>query len=271
MDEETKIVLKAIDYMKNHLEQDLTTKQLANHVSYSTYHFIRIFKDVTSISPRRYLSALRIEHGKEMLANSSSPTILNALLGAGFWSVGTFSTVFKNSVGLSPKGFQNSIKHLHSFLNSYRFQDEKIESIAKPAVFCHLEIPKNFRDVVFVGLFTKPIPYRRPVVGTAVKSTTKKCLFTMVPPGEYYLLNAAIPWSLKPKDYFLPDNALMGKAEHPILIEDNTITEATVLLRNPLPYDPPIIINLPRLLFEKDSNLEKIQKHQSIYTEKNCL
>jgi len=75
----------------------------------------------------------------------------------------------------------------------------------------------------------------------------------------------------QPKDYFLPDNALMGKAEHPILIEDNTITEATVLLRNPLPYDPPIIINLPRLLFEKDSNLEKIQKHQSIYTEKNCL
>jgi len=259
MNEKTKIVLKAIDYMKNHLDQEITTKQLANHVGYSTYHFIRIFKEVTGISPRHYLSSLRVEHGKEMLANSPSSTILKTLLGAGFRSLGTYSTTFKNSVGLSPKGFQSSIKQLYSFLNSYCFQNEKIEGIAKPAVFCHIEVPKNFRGVVFVGLFTKPIPDRRPVVGTAVKSTTKKCLFTEVPPGKYYLLSAAISWSLNPKDYFLLNNGLRGKVEHPILIEDNKFTEVSVRLREPLPYDPPIVINLPLLLFEKekDSNLEE--------------
>lgn len=95
MNEKTKIVLKAIDYMKNHLDQEITTKQLANHVGYSTYHFIRIFKEVTGISPRHYLSSLRVEHGKEMLANSPSSTILKTLLGAGFRSLGTYSTTSK--------------------------------------------------------------------------------------------------------------------------------------------------------------------------------
>jgi len=63
--EKKAIIIKAIEYMKDHLDEEITTEELSKYVGYSPYHFVRIFKEVTGVSPRHYLSALRIEAGKK--------------------------------------------------------------------------------------------------------------------------------------------------------------------------------------------------------------
>jgi AraC family transcriptional regulator len=59
------------------------------------------------------------------------------------------------------------------------------------------------------------------------------------------------------RDYFLLSKNLRGNAEGYDEISENTFCKVHIKIREPLPYDPPILINLPRLLFEKESKLEE--------------
>ncbi|MFD2044281.1 helix-turn-helix domain-containing protein [Ornithinibacillus salinisoli] len=255
--EKKKVVLQAIEYMKNHIDEEITSEALAKHVGYSPYHFSRIFKDITGVSPRHYLSALRIEAGKEILINSSS-SILKTLLHVGFRSMGSFNTKFKKFVGLPPKQFQSSIQDLHQFINEFEFSEELTQiDIQNPSITCHLEIPSTFKGILFVGLFPRPIPDQNPIHGTAISHHEKSCTFTNIPLGTYYIMATAISRSINPINYFVLDNALRGMADTPIHIQENTAETVHILLREPLPYDPPILINLPKLLFEKDNKANK--------------
>ncbi|MFD1738735.1 AraC family transcriptional regulator [Bacillus salitolerans] len=248
----TYAVLKAIQYMQEHLDQDVTSEELALHVGYSPYHFSRVFKEATGVSPRHYLSALRIEAGKSILIQSSSTSILKALLSTGFRSLGTFSTTFKKYVGLSPKQFQGNTKKLHQFMNEFE-REEQLANIqlTPPILTCHLDFPSTFKGLIFVGLFPRPIPDQKPVVGSAVKHHQRSCVFTNIPVGTYFILAAALPFSLHPKDYFLLDHSLRGKYKDSVEITENSDVEIEITLRNRIPTDPPILVNLPQLLLEK--------------------
>jgi AraC family transcriptional regulator len=250
LSEKEKIIIQAIKFMKKHLNEEITSESLAYHVGYSPFHFSRVFKEVTGVSPRHYLSALRIEAGKQTLVNSSD-SILKTLLGVGFRSIGTFSSKFKQFVGLSPKAFQKNIEYLHSFVNDYDFSKElySLEPLA-PSVTCHVIAPPSFKGIIYVGLFPRPIPDQVPIVGYALNHHKTSCTFSKVPKGEYYILATAVQRSLNPRHYFLLDNALRGKADEPINLKENTNIYAEVTLREPLPFDPPILINLPKVLFD---------------------
>ncbi|WP_088050150.1 helix-turn-helix domain-containing protein [Virgibacillus dakarensis] len=248
-------VIKAIEYMKKHIDKEITSEELAGFVGYSPYHFSRVFKEVTGVSPRYYLSALRIETGKEILVNASSSSVLKAILAVGFRSFGTFSTRFKQFVGLSPKQFQISTNHLHQFINQYQYRDKCAQKLMNPPfITIHLEVPVDFKGIIFVGLFPRPIPDQKPVIGKALMSNQTNCVLSKIPPGTYYALAAAFPISLNPKDYFLLDRALRGKFENPIEVTSDTREELQIKLRQPLPFDPPILVNLPKLLFDQEKN-----------------
>ncbi|WP_102273722.1 helix-turn-helix domain-containing protein [Cytobacillus massiliigabonensis] len=253
--DQVKAVIAAIEYMQKHLDEEITSEELASLAGYSPYHFSRFFKVVTGVSPRHYLSALRIEAGKRILVDSSSSSILKTLLTIGFRSMGTFSTKFKQFVGLSPKQFQLRTEDLHEFINQYERQDKLEQNkLSPPVVTCHLEVPEGFKGLIFIGLFPRPIPDQRPVAGTAITHNRTNCVFSSVPLGTYYVLAAALPLSFHPKDYFLLDTSLRGKSDHAIEVTEGTAAEVKIKLRDPMPYDPPILINLPQLLFEKVKN-----------------
>lgn len=255
-EEQIQAVLRSIDYMKRNLDVEVTTEILASEAGYSPYHFTRIFKQVTGVSPRHYLSALRIEAGKSLLIQSSSKSILGAMLELGFQSFGSFSSKFKQFVGLSPKQFQATAANLHKFMNENEnaLKIEESEAAGLPAVKCTLDIPPGFIGWVFVGLFPRPIPDQKPIMGTVISHRQKECQFTKVPHGTYFVLAAAIPKSLNPADYFLLNHNLRGLAEAPVEAAPQTSAELHIKLRKPLPYDPPILINLPSLFFEKIKN-----------------
>ncbi|WP_339217197.1 AraC family transcriptional regulator [Ornithinibacillus sp. FSL M8-0202] len=256
--EKKRIILQAIEYMNDHLDEEITSEKLANHVGYSPFHFSRVFKEVTGVPPRHYLSALRIEAGKEALVNPSD-SIIKAVLGAGFRSAGSFSSKFKQYVGLSPKQFQKNIKPLHRFMNEYDVSTNLLPLEAlEPSVTCRIIVPPSFNGLIFIGLFSKPIPDQAPIIGTAINHQQTSCTFSNVPKGKYYVLAVAIAKSLNPLSYFLLSNALRGIAEKPVDTEHHRASFTEVTLREALPYDPPILINLPKLLFDTTkANQEK--------------
>ncbi|QED46240.1 helix-turn-helix transcriptional regulator [Cytobacillus dafuensis] len=244
-------VEEAIEYMKNHLEADITSEDLAAKYGYSTYHFLRAFKEVTGVTPRHFLSALRIEASKQMLTRPSN-SILKSLLSIGYKSIGSYSSRFKQYVGQSPKRFKLEYEFLYQFINLYK-DKKSYQMISKTSasITCHIKAPPTFKGLVFVGLFPRPIPDQKPVLGTVLHNEGT-CKFDHVPNGTYYILAAAIHWSTNPMDYFILDKALRGIFDQPIEVRKDTIAEVEILLRDPQPFDPPILINLPMLLFDRD-------------------
>ncbi len=121
---------------------------------------------------------------------------------------------------------------------------------ATPSVTCQINAPPTFKGIIFVGLFPKPIPDQPPIVGTALNHQQKSCTFSKVPEGEYYVLAAAIRKSLNPSNYFILSHALRGIAEESVKIEKSSNVYREVTLRELLVHDPPILINLPKLLLD---------------------
>ncbi|WP_422658026.1 helix-turn-helix transcriptional regulator [Paenibacillus sp. EC2-1] len=240
--------------MREHLNEDITTRQLANYAGYSPYHFSRVFKSITGISVRQYLSALRIESGKAYLLKEPS-MLVKVLYSIGFTSMGSFLTRFKQFVGQSPKRFRASSESLHSYINQYASTPLALPQEQErllPRIRCQITTPDSFQGLIFVGLFPRPVPDQRPVTGTALNFQKRTCQFSGIPHGTYYLLAAGIPWSMNPKDYFLLDRSLRGKYETSILVDETTDMDLQLTLREPHPIDPPIVVNLPLLLFEQD-------------------
>ncbi|MBS4192676.1 helix-turn-helix transcriptional regulator [Bacillus sp. FJAT-49705] len=244
-------VEEAIEYMKNHLEADITSEDLAAKYGYSTYHFLRAFKEVTGVTPRHFLSALRIEASKQMLTKPSN-SILKSLLSIGYKSIGSYSSRFKQYVGQSPTKFKLEYETLYQFINHYKDKNSyQTITTSSSLITCHIKTPPTFKGLVFVGLFPRPIPDQKPVIGTVLHNEGA-CTFDHVPKGTYFILAAAIHWSANPKDYFILEKSLRGIFDQPIEVWDDTNAEVDIFLRDPTPFDPPILINLPMLLFDRD-------------------
>ncbi|MEH7389733.1 AraC family transcriptional regulator [Bacillus sp. JJ1503] len=246
-------VEQSIEYMKNHLEEEITSEELAAKFGYSTYHFLRGFKEVTGVTPRHFLSALRIEACKEILSSPSN-SILKSLLSVGYKSIGSFSSRFKQFVGQSPNQFKTKSDFLYHYIHQYNDKSGYPSQLTvSSTITCHINSPLTFKGLIFVGLFPRPIPDQRPILG-GVLNNGGTYIFSKVPEGTFFILAAAIHWSKNPKDYFVLNKSLRGKFDHAIKVKKETIAEVTINLREPMPYDPPILINLPMLLFENEQS-----------------
>jgi len=101
----TKQQLKQVtDYIHEYLEQDLSLAELASLVQLSSYHFARLFKRSTGLSPHKYLLKCRIERVKQLLiARTLSLAEIASVVG--FSSQGHLNYHFKRLVGVTPKAF----------------------------------------------------------------------------------------------------------------------------------------------------------------------
>ena len=95
------------EYMEAHLGEVLTIEALANEACLSPFHFARAFKAATGTAPHSYLSNLRIEKAKLMIAEGKMPLAEIAHL-CGFSSQAYFTTWFKRMVGATPGGYRAS-------------------------------------------------------------------------------------------------------------------------------------------------------------------
>nr|WP_232075352.1 AraC family transcriptional regulator [Phytohabitans suffuscus] len=99
------IIERVIRHLKLHLGDPISIDDMARSARLSKFHFSRVFRRVTGMSPGRYLSTLRLNEAKRLLVETSL-NVTDISHRVGYTSVGTFTTRFTNSVGISPTAFR---------------------------------------------------------------------------------------------------------------------------------------------------------------------
>lgn len=98
-------ISKAILYMQEHYQANITINDICDLIYLSPYHFKRIFKEHTGQTPHRYLMNIRLEKAKELLVASGS-TIEDIARLCGFVNAGHFAVAFKRDTKLSPSEYR---------------------------------------------------------------------------------------------------------------------------------------------------------------------
>ena len=70
-----KTINDAIEYMENHLTDEITLADIAKHVNLSAFHFQRAFSLLTEMSPAEYLRKRRLSQAGADLAGGEGKVI----------------------------------------------------------------------------------------------------------------------------------------------------------------------------------------------------
>jgi AraC-like DNA-binding protein len=77
---------------------------VAGEACFSKFHFARLFKEIYGRTPHQYLTQVRVQRAKELLAQGEP--VAKACFSVGFDSVSSFAGLFKRRVGSTPAAFQ---------------------------------------------------------------------------------------------------------------------------------------------------------------------
>src|SRR4051812_25105302 len=102
---------RARDLLREACDAPLTVADAAREAALSPFHFIRTFKAVFGATPRQVRIEARIEQARRMLATDAASVteICNAV---GFSSVGSFSYLFSQRLGVAPSAYRQRVRAL---------------------------------------------------------------------------------------------------------------------------------------------------------------
>lgn len=99
------VVSGAIRFFENNLSEKITLSDTASAVGVSVSGLIQHFNDHTSLTPARYLTAMRIKKAEMLLCSGNMPLSEIASI-CGYENAFYFSNTFKKIKGISPKVFR---------------------------------------------------------------------------------------------------------------------------------------------------------------------
>ncbi|CQR73262.1 Arabinose operon regulatory protein [Sporomusa ovata DSM 2662] len=99
---------KAKKYIEEHWIEEFDLSRIAQSVNLSKYHFSRLFKKETSITPFNYYQDIKIAKLKDTLCDRGL-SISEAFSACGLDYNGNYAKVFKNRVGLTPSQYRKMI------------------------------------------------------------------------------------------------------------------------------------------------------------------
>jgi AraC family transcriptional regulator len=91
--------------MHDNYSRELALEEIASAAYLSEYHFARLFKQITSVSPHVYLANLRLERARKLLAETALPIGQIAAM-VGYQSQSHFTKVFKSVTGVTPMAYR---------------------------------------------------------------------------------------------------------------------------------------------------------------------
>lgn len=92
-------------YIEEHLDQDITTADIATFCQYSTEHFCRLFKKCFNKTFKDYLNFYRIRKAMEFIERGEFSTIAEVSTRFGFNNQNHFGHMFKKYVGILPSEY----------------------------------------------------------------------------------------------------------------------------------------------------------------------
>lgn len=93
--------------MNEGLADEFNLAQLARIAELSEYHFSRVFKRATGLSPSQYFIRLRMSRARHLLLETDR-SIIDIGLEVGYSSPSHFSQVFRREVGVTPSAYRQT-------------------------------------------------------------------------------------------------------------------------------------------------------------------
>jgi AraC family transcriptional regulator len=235
---------RVIQAMSDNLGEQLTVDDMARTAMFSKFHFSRLFQRATGVSPGRFLSALRLQEAKRLLV-ATSLSVTEISHHVGYASVGTFSSRFRSSVGISPSTYRRLGGVTPRLCGDGR---RKNMGVRRNATVCgNITAPVD-GDVgmIFVGLFPDRLPQGRPVRCTVLHRPGSFEL-DEVPPGTWHVLSYSVSAD---RAQTIPGAADHGRglfigSRGPVTIRRETVIPlADIRLRPMNRLDPPVLLAL---------------------------
>jgi AraC-like DNA-binding protein len=238
-DEWTAAVSRTIATMREQIDEPHELQDIARREFMSPFHFHRVFQMVTSSTPGRFLTALRIAKAKQLLLETSM-TSTDVSIAVGYSSFGTFTTQFTKLVGMPPGRFRSSVVPISDV--PVQLLLEQMAAMPGPTrrTVCATVGPRPDRLTAYaiVGAFSSVIPQHRPSECVVGRTPGTVC-FTRPLHGRSLLAVSAHP-AATVRDILTerPAAALcIGIAN----------ADLHIPLRPHLPTDPPVVVGFPLL------------------------
>ena len=94
--------------MSERLAEDISVETLAELVDLSPFHFSRVFKDATGMSPLQFVTGVRITRAQQLIRETSR-SLIEIALDVGYTSPSYFTKVFRRVTGVTPTEFRSSL------------------------------------------------------------------------------------------------------------------------------------------------------------------
>lgn len=100
-------IQNVMDYIDQHITDDLTLKELSAVANMSTSYFSQLFKELNGFSAWDYIISKRVDQAQKLLI-SSTESIYSIALQSGFNNTTNFYKAFKKITGVSPSTYRKN-------------------------------------------------------------------------------------------------------------------------------------------------------------------
>jgi AraC family transcriptional regulator len=99
---------RVLEYVEQHLDDNLDLATLSQVAAFSKFHFHRQFKAFYGVSVHRYVQLARLQRASKQLAGLQGPSITEIALNAGYETPDAFARAFRQRLKQSPSDFRKS-------------------------------------------------------------------------------------------------------------------------------------------------------------------
>lgn len=100
---------RLIQWMREHVQEDLAVDRLARQVAMSPRHFTRVFRSDTGMTPARAVERVRVEAARERIEHGTDP-ITRIAIDTGFGGTARMRAAFLRTLGQVPQALRRSTK-----------------------------------------------------------------------------------------------------------------------------------------------------------------
>jgi AraC family transcriptional regulator len=97
----------ALEHIERTPEEEHPLSEIARFVGLSPYHFLRLFKRETGVTPHRFLMQTRLRKAIALLRETKTP-VTEIAFAVGFGDLSNFINFFRREVGCSPSQFRKA-------------------------------------------------------------------------------------------------------------------------------------------------------------------
>jgi AraC-like DNA-binding protein len=235
-------VERTIETMWRRYHEPLSLSDLADSALLSKFYYSRLFRSQTGTSPGRFLTAIRLSKAKRLLLETPLSVTEISLL-VGYNSLGTFTSRFTRSVGVSPARYR-----VMSAEGAWELAPFPALPESRPvgSVAGWITVPEGTPPSrIYIGAFKDPIAQGVPSA-CDIRDGSGPYRLDAVPEGRTFIRAAVVamhdldpsPWKRRP---------LFVGAEEIEALQGGRTVELDIRTRLLGRLDLPILLALPEL------------------------